>query len=82
MQNFGDAPSALLRNTASAAGDAASLDADEGASRKFWICDTTLHHIGIDSSGPYLMVHSVCKFHVLVRYGAALTSFVKYICCG
>jgi hypothetical protein len=82
IQNFEDAPSSPLRNTASAAGDVASLEGDEGASPKFWICDTTLHHIVIDSLGLYLMIHIVCEFHVLVWYGVALTSFVKYICCG
>jgi hypothetical protein len=45
IQNFGDAPSSPSRDTASPAEHAASLKGDEGASPKFWICDTAVDFI-------------------------------------
>jgi len=52
IQNFGDAPSSPLRDAACSAGDAVSLEGDavslegdEGASPKFWICDTTRYDL-------------------------------------
>jgi hypothetical protein len=34
-----------LRDAACSAGDAVSLEGDEGASPKFWICDTTRYDL-------------------------------------
>ncbi len=45
IQNFGDASSSPLRDAACSAGDAVSLEGDEGVSPKFWICDTTRYDL-------------------------------------